>query len=142
MKKAFLIASMAIALSGCQYIPGTPQHSIETAKAAVAAQLKDPASAQFTEVSASSDTVCGYVNGRNSFGGYVGAQRFVRSTVTGQTLIEGGARPTERYAAASYDVDQCQVDRVYAACKAGKPGFAGTMHGVNCAAELAGVRLG
>jgi len=44
--------------------------------------LKDPGSAQFGEASAVIDdkgliTVCGYVNARNSFGGYTGQKRYI-----------------------------------------------------------------
>lgn len=51
---------------------------------AVRAVLKDPGSAQFGsgQLSAARDakgtiTVCGFVNARNSFGGFVGAQPFL-----------------------------------------------------------------
>lgn len=59
-----------------------------SAKANVARDLKDPASAQFRDVKVVMSTsekdpkqkiyaVCGEVNAKNSFGGYVGYQRFV-----------------------------------------------------------------
>jgi hypothetical protein len=47
----------------------------------VAAQLKDPASAQFrgVELNSAGTAACGQVNAKNSFGGYVGFQEFVSS---------------------------------------------------------------
>jgi membrane-associated protease RseP (regulator of RpoE activity) len=50
-------------------------------------RLKDPDSAKFGEIRASKQretTVCGYVNAKNSFGGYVGKSRFIG-------LLYGGA---------------------------------------------------
>lgn len=44
---------------------------------AVQAQLKDPDSAQFRNLAASEDVVCGEVNAKNAFGGYVGHTRFI-----------------------------------------------------------------
>ncbi len=69
------------------------------AKRAVKAQLKDPDSAEFGEVSTFRDAdddvrwVCGIVNAKNSFGGYVGATPFVvRVTVTDRHPPNGGLR--------------------------------------------------
>lgn len=47
------------------------------ARQAVAAQLKDPASAKFRNVVTNGSTVCGEVNGKNSWGAYAGFTRFV-----------------------------------------------------------------
>ena len=47
------------------------------AKSEVAAQLRDPQSAIFTNVKSHGIRVCGEVNGRNGFGAYAGAKRFV-----------------------------------------------------------------
>jgi hypothetical protein len=48
---------------------------------AVRSKLKDPQSAEFTEVRFSDKggkpMTCGYVNSKNGFGGYTGRQRFV-----------------------------------------------------------------
>lgn len=49
----------------------------ERAKSEVAAQLRDPQSAVFTNVANDGSQVCGEVNGRNGFGAYAGAKRFV-----------------------------------------------------------------
>ncbi|CAM5385783.1 hypothetical protein RLIN73S_02846 [Rhodanobacter lindaniclasticus] len=54
---------------------------IEQAEAAVASKLKDPESAHFTDVTISDkgNLVCGWVNAKNSFGGYAGFRPFVVS---------------------------------------------------------------
>lgn len=60
---------------------------IEEAQEAVRYGLKDPASAQFREVRLVSyrgdgRVVCGQVNAKNSYGGYVGFKRFIASSKT------------------------------------------------------------
>ena len=77
MKKIIIPALVAMALAGCQFIPGTEAHMIETAKKQVAASLKDPTSPLFTQIRAVEDGVCGQVNGKNSFGAYAGNSGFV-----------------------------------------------------------------
>jgi hypothetical protein len=71
--------SVKLALSN-----GTPDQVIAKAKAAVADGLKDPGSAQFRNVAIvnylGGQVVCGEVNGKNSYGGYVGFVPFVAST--------------------------------------------------------------
>jgi len=52
-------------------------NDIELAKMAVLSNLKDPTSAQFSNVRVSSlGVVCGNVNSKNGFGGYSGNQGF------------------------------------------------------------------
>lgn len=61
--------------------------AIKEAQGAVTGKLKDPESARFTDVNyrqnqpnmrgEPTDVVCGKVNAKNSFGGYVGARPFV-----------------------------------------------------------------
>lgn len=52
--------------------------------------LKDPQSAQFSEVYisriAGTPSACGYVNAKNSFGGYVGRRRFMAEN--GRVFVE------------------------------------------------------
>ena len=66
---------------------------------AVAAELRDPASAQFRDIQQGTTTACGEVNGKNAMGGYAGFKKFAYRngvvmfepeapatfTVTGQT---------------------------------------------------------
>jgi hypothetical protein len=54
----------------------------ESVKKGVASSLKDPMSAQFGVMSAGQKSdgiiiVCGFVNAKNFFGGYAGAQPFI-----------------------------------------------------------------
>lgn len=58
------------------------QAPVKTAKAMVVAQFKDPQSAIFSEVKVyqvvpEMTNVCGKVNGKNNFGAYTGATRFI-----------------------------------------------------------------
>lgn len=82
MKKLVLLAFGVLLLSGCK--PSDEQF-IKIAKEEVAQSLKDPSSAQFRNMrlvsndsSADSESggyVCGELNGKNSFGAYVGFER-------------------------------------------------------------------
>jgi hypothetical protein len=58
----------------------TPNVAENEAELAVRATLKDPESARFTDLRSfnlgGSLVVCGYVNAKNSFGGYVGKKPF------------------------------------------------------------------
>ncbi len=82
---ALLLASFAVA--GCQTEAGTlqaepvamkpPSQADEAkAKAAVKRVLKDPSSAMFEGLFTHPGAVCGFVNSKNSFGGYVGRRPF------------------------------------------------------------------
>src|SRR5687767_4734164 len=94
--RSVLLLATALALSGCATPqgPGTTEtaarrQSIDTAqvdveryKDVLARSLKDPTSAQFRDVyvaQRSADglpALCGEVNGKNSYGGYGGFERF------------------------------------------------------------------
>lgn len=69
-------------LCGCQFLPGTDAYKEEKAKDAAAALLIDPSSAQFRNVVAKSNAVCGEINGKNRMGAYVGFTRFYVTTDT------------------------------------------------------------
>lgn len=78
---------------------GARADAIDDAKAAVTAKLKDPQSAVFSDVRVSTDpnVICGRVNAKNSFGGYVGAKEF-RYFINGKSaLIVGGFTITAKY---------------------------------------------
>ncbi|ATC26499.1 hypothetical protein [Caulobacter vibrioides] len=62
---------VAVALSVCSCGP------TGAGKDLAAAGLRDPSSAQFRDVRARGDVVCGEVNGKNGFGAYVGFRRFI-----------------------------------------------------------------
>jgi hypothetical protein len=85
--------------------PGTPEYQIQEAQRAVAARLRDPESARFSDVQiASSGAVCGKVNGKNAFGAYEGARSFLFTHSSGIDMLPSGAfiegqeigRPTAR----------------------------------------------
>lgn len=82
----------------------SPEAVMEQAKQALAGGLKDPASAQFRNVRLVSynngAVVCGEVNGKNSYGGYVGFKPFVASPA-GSALLKSGGRYPEIDAAAN-----------------------------------------
>lgn len=79
-------ASTAEAEPGAAYDLSAAKRSV--VERAVMAVMKDPESARFGRITAAKGkdgivTVCGYVNGRNSFGGYVGEMPFI-GVLTGQ----------------------------------------------------------
>lgn len=57
------------------------------ARMAIQEQLKDPDSAEFRNIMASETVVCGEVNAKNAFGGYVGFTRFFH-TAGGITMLD------------------------------------------------------
>jgi hypothetical protein len=63
---------------------GTQEKAIEQAQIALANSMKDPSSTQFRNVRLvkylEGNVICGEVNGKNSYGGYVGFTPFVAST--------------------------------------------------------------
>lgn len=69
-------AAAAVALTGCGGPSSDDAEKIEQVKSAVLEQLKDPESAQFSNVRVVGGLVCGEVNAKNSFGGYVGKRKF------------------------------------------------------------------
>lgn len=99
MKFALLIAASAIALSACvmpdplaDVETGTPTKltaaQVSAVKTGVKNALKDPDSARFgntmsaARLASGSIIVCGYVNARNSMGGYTGEKPFQGLYVT------------------------------------------------------------
>lgn len=85
--KALVVVMLVFAATGALAAPEKKsgaqdqqlQKRIEGAKARVLETLKDPDSAKFKEVYVASDgeTLCGSVNSKNSYGGYVGFQSFM-----------------------------------------------------------------
>ena len=83
MKKILLALAIPLVLAGC--MPGE-EKAISLAKSEVAANLKDPASAQFRNVKVAKmmdadegrvfAIVCGEINGKNGFGAYAGFHPF------------------------------------------------------------------
>ena len=111
--RKFVIAAVAavLALSGCMSDAGQTVSveklqlspaELAQVQQAVKNNMKDPGSAQFGPYVAFIATmkngethrvVCGYVNGKNSFGGYVGQQPFMAAgavTAAGATYLAAG----------------------------------------------------
>lgn len=61
----------------------TEKDAIEQAKAAITRELKDPESARFRDITVRNfqggKVICGEMNAKNSYGGYVGFKRFMAS---------------------------------------------------------------
>lgn len=75
----------------------TEGEAIESAQESVRRSLKDPTSAQFRNVRliswSSGKVICGEVNAKNSYGGYVGFKRFVASPNSSQIERTGNRFP-------------------------------------------------
>lgn len=114
---AFSMAACVALLAGCgpaapptHEVSAAEQHAlnlVEDAKHAVVGQLKDPDSAQWGAFwTPDGQSVCGYVNAKNSLGGFAGSRLFValnRSTA----VIDGDAEGAAAFA------------KYITACKAG-----------------------
>lgn len=69
--RGLALVALAMAIAGCG------SSDIDKARQAVAEKLNDPGSAQFrNERSEKGGWVCGEVNGKNAFGGYIGFKRY------------------------------------------------------------------
>jgi hypothetical protein len=68
--------TVALTVAACGGTSSEDARKIEQVKAAVLDQLKDPQSAQFSNVRIVGGLVCGEINAKNSFGGYVGRRHF------------------------------------------------------------------
>jgi hypothetical protein len=64
------------------------------AKQAVRLMLKAPVSTRFEPLMTVRGTICGYVNARNSFGGYTGAKEFM--VFGGLTMLNAGTKSFAR----------------------------------------------
>lgn len=89
MRRVLLIAGL-LTIAACS---GANERLFDAAKAAIAAQLKDPESVQFRNLRSSqaptgAELVCGEFNAKNSFGGYIGFKPFLWSDAG--VLIEAG----------------------------------------------------
>jgi len=85
-----LAALLALPLQACGEPPSGPPDDVGfeiVAKDQVKARLRDPASAEFTNVRIvrrnGRTAICGYVNSRNGFGGMTGPQRFIAGGAVG-----------------------------------------------------------
>lgn len=87
MKSAVLTAAIALLMASSQ-ATAEERSEIAAAKEIAARKLKDPSSAQFRDlrIAGTGDKarVCGEINGKNSYGGYVG---FMKFSVAGNAAI-------------------------------------------------------
>ena len=95
-----VIVLTALALFSCDKSPKPEDAVIADAKDGVRAALKDPGSAEFSELYRCGDSrvVTGEVNAKNSFGGYNGNTHFVYAD--GHVYMEGES-DTESYVRAN-----------------------------------------
>ena len=101
MKKIALMALLSLAACVAPEAsapPGQPykltQTVVNTVRSDVRASMKDPGSARFGQIAAAQAadgiiTVCGWVNGKNSYGGYTGELPFmgIYSQSTGRFMV-------------------------------------------------------
>lgn len=102
MKRLIIFA--AALLAGC---------AEQEARDAVAAQLKDPGSAQFRNVKVTDKGACGEVNGKNLFGAYVGFREFVYRKENGRVEIFDPEDPDGKFVQDSrriiFDLERAMV---------------------------------
>jgi len=87
VKKLFVAISLMFTVMASH--AATAEVSIAAVKKYVLSVLKDPESARFYNVQAFNDNtiVCGYVNAKNSYGGYTGKQVFLVSFDSGRPAV-------------------------------------------------------
>lgn len=72
--------------------PADARKALVAGKAAVLNELKDPGSAQFRDLFTTRDLfLCGQVNAKNSYAGYVGFRRFVAIGEVGMVDFDDGS---------------------------------------------------
>jgi DNA-directed RNA polymerase subunit RPC12/RpoP len=65
------------------------QLNVATAKQLMLGQMKDPDSTKFGTVVSRAGVVCGYVNSKNSYGGYSGETPFIVKLPAKETFLQG-----------------------------------------------------
>jgi hypothetical protein len=89
---------IGLLLAGCS--PNADHDAIAKAEASVRTQLKDPYSAVFSDEKAtgtgSVKLICGRVNAKNGFGGYVGNRRFLFFPGAGNASIDTGVAKVDQ----------------------------------------------
>jgi hypothetical protein len=87
------VGSVPVAVFGLFWwvtILSEPAADVQIAKDAILEVLKDPKSAQFSDIThrRGDRAVCGRVNAKNGFGGYTGPTRFI--VLDGQPVVDDG----------------------------------------------------
>lgn len=93
---------------------------IGRAQTRVSALLRDPSSAQFSEVEVRGTNICGVVRGKNALGGYGSPQKFV--VAAGAATIDPSASSAPGQMAQVRVSEQCLFDVEYRTCR-GEEGF-------------------
>lgn len=90
MRRTILLGLLA--LSGCQYVPGTEAHMEHQARDAFTGKILDASSAQFRDLWSvdvgAEHIICGQMNAKNAFGAYAGFKNFVVSTKDGFAVYD------------------------------------------------------
>lgn len=92
MTKAHFSAALVVIAAACSPAPDESAALVAAAQEAVRLELRDPDSAQFSDLRAYPErrAVCGQVNARNGFGGYVGRTLFAYTEGTAALATEPG----------------------------------------------------
>ncbi len=110
MSKAVIGLAVGLMVAST-HVAAQEQSEIAAAKEVAARDLKDPASAQFRDlrVDGTGDKLrlCGEINGKNSYGGYVGFKKFAVAANT--AMIEP--------APDSYGIHEATLDLINHLCK-------------------------
>lgn len=111
--KSLYVVVMAVGLLGCQQDRPSDPSLVD-----VAYDLKDPDSAKFREILSTKERICGQINSKNSYGGYVGFKRFIHDKLTKTTNFEPDfpdARSLEELQADCKEADH--VMEIRSSCK-------------------------
>lgn len=96
MKTPVVVLALTLACCGASLAASAGSARVEHAKAVILENLRDPESARFRSIYQRSSTqihnVCGQVNAKNGFGGYVGYRRFIVWSYSG---LPSGSPGTE-----------------------------------------------
>lgn len=91
MKLLFLCTMLVLTVGGVSASPkqsSAKTHPINVARERVTTTLKDPDSAKFRgEFVGKDGAVCGFVNAKNSYGGYGGFERYI--VTSDRVLMDG-----------------------------------------------------
>ena len=94
------VMTLALATAGCYLVEAPEAAIVQSLKTKAVGRLKDPESAKmqgvtyFTALAASSPpvtryTICGDINAKNSFGGYIGFRAFYVTQFCERARVQG-----------------------------------------------------
>lgn len=111
----------ALALGGCTseaaMQEAANQALLNQAQVSVAALLREPASATFSNVTIGDDDVCGEVNGRNAYGGYGDKTRFIYNPLVKQAKLQPDENEFPLLRPEASRQSFCVFDQEYRQCK-------------------------